>query len=454
MLDFIIDLFNCLRLSFSSKGRIRKLAGAGAGIIVLSIVFACFTTWVSMPRYADILQGLSENMAWTLSGGIALVLFFTISLAAYLIYGKMKYQEDLPKYFAFLCIVIISLAGFDMFKNFEGSTDRAQIAEVKNPFFAQGARLPYAAEIAELKAEKKAIHNEYRYRGGPLVFRPQPHTRHSKGKWNGDKARVSQIDSKIGEYEGLQAKAIEVKTSQIAGINFRNNEKQSASEKGLRTLSIAVYLIQFVLAFCWVAIMDALEGREVLPTKSHGPAPSLASHIIEKVKDATSKPKPATAEKGKREIGFKTIQPEKLEPEKVQRMGVSIREDSYKRAENDTGKIAELEREITRLKEQMKNRAKSGGFRHGQDTHTITEKSTVDLGSTAPKFSRVNQPTQYRGIDEKQYRKFLEVARDVLAEKGRYVKTEISRKTWKREDRRKVGRYLKAAFERGDLSNE
>ena len=99
--------------------------------------------------------------------------------------------------------------------------------------------------------------------------------------------------------------------------------------------------------------------------------------------------------------------------------------------------------------EKGESRGESSQGERGEYIHEKTKE--IHLNNSHPKFSQKVQPDQYKGIDEKRYKKFVKVAQAVLDEKGKYVKAEIQRRT--NYDKNTVNKYLKLAIEvRNDLT--
>lgn len=440
MFEFIIDLFKAIFKSIFGDSQQRKTAGAVAFLTLLAITFGAFTAWVSQPRYKDILFGLTDGHAWAISIAIACGMSFGITKLSYDLYRSIQTGRKLPSNFVPLLILILLVGTFDCVKNFEGSEDRARFSTEIDKY-ANGTEKPYVSEIAKLEAEKKQILRQYTWKGN-LDFRPKPYSRHTASTHRMHKDRMNQIEGSIKDYENKQTAEINEYNSLREERNRYGKKKSDKAHTGLWWMSLSVYFLQIIIGYFLVGAMDELDGErdgELSFGKSN-------RGIISALKEKFS-PSPATAEKESGQIGFKTVKPETLEPEKL---GNSAGENG--------GILREILRGIEELKsgenERGKGVANSPGFRPAKSTHVEVQKSTVDLGNSAPEFSRVNQPTEYRGIKEKEYRKFLRVAQEIRSHEGRYNRTAIARKWLKNEDRKKVGRYLKAAFERGDLKNE
>lgn len=148
----------------------------------------------------------------------------------------------------------------------------------------------------------------------------------------------------------------------------------------------------------------------------------------------------------KRKIGFKDDEEE--EPTK----GPS--------AKHSSAELVRIKRELEALRKVVgegknlppkKVNESPGNFTPNQGENLTIEKKEIHLNNTHPKFTKRVQPDEYRGINEQKYSKFLKVANQVLAEKGRYVKAEIVKKSGLTKPT--VTRYMKLAIEiRNDLS--
>lgn len=129
---------------------------------------------------------------------------------------------------------------------------------------------------------------------------------------------------------------------------------------------------------------------------------------------------------------------------------------SHKGDVESSAELNRLKRELEELKRSINSQGEKGEIRgvssQGESsTHTHEKTREIHLNNSHPKFSNRVQPDQYKGIDEKRYKKFVNVAKSVLDEKGRYVKAEIQRRT--KFDKNTVNKYLKLAIEvRNDLT--
>lgn len=391
MFDIFIDLFTAIKCSFSPQPSTRKRAGAAFALIALGVGFSAFTCWVSQPRYKDILGGLSEMHAWIFSGIIALGMLLMINFIAHEII-KFRSGGDLSKAVSWICILVVGIGIFDCVKNVQGSVDRAKEIAVQAEYKYTTAALPYSDKIADLKSRITEIQKPYWWKG-KLYFAAYPVTRHKKAKFNRDEQEVISLKEKISFWEAKQTASIDQADMLTDSGNSFAAQKQEDTQTGLMILSCACYFLMLVVALASASIIDGIEDDLEFYTTSarhRAKAPGEVGFAMKKDSDYRSGG-----------IGFKTVQKPR-----------------------------------------------------DYDTHITVEKNTVDLRGAHTKFSRVNQPTQYRGISEKQYKKFVDVAISVLSAEGRYNKTAIARKCWQTEDRRKVDRYLKVAFERNDLKNE
>ena len=377
MIDFIIDLAKCFWFSIVGNGRQRKIAGAAAFLILLSISFTAFTAWISQPRYQDILQGVSLEKSWGISIAIALGMAFMISKTAYDLYRFIWFKIELPASFKINVVLILALGTFDVIKNFEGSTDRAFIEMVVNEHKQTGAELPFAKEIQTLRNEKQAIYKRYTWKGKLHFAQTKYHPEFPQ-----DRLRMDQIENKLSSLEVNQTQTINDRDSQVISINARNAEKQGSSETGLRWLSGGVYILQFLIGFCWVALLDELDGQidgNISPTLSDEPMKEKKVKVKKKKKktelfsDDSLEPKEAKPDREK--VGFspsyKTVKPKELKPKTL---GVHIKEETYKTASENVDiitdgkgqvkldeKLDEILNRITDL-ETRKNSAKFTGI--------------------------------------------------------------------------------------------
>ena len=315
MFNIFIDFFRVLAASFSTNSRKRLIAGTAAAVLLLSVVFAAFTAWVSMPRYADILQGLSKEMAWGLSIAIAATMYFLLSIIGADVMRATRYKSKVPEYFYYVCIVALCLGAFDVVKNFEGSTDRARIDRLENEYTTGAKALPFADEIAELKAEKAAIYKRYTWKGTTYFAKSKYHPEFPK-----DRARMDAIEASLTDLQGQQRAAIASRTKEVERLNGIAANKEKSSETGLQYLSLGIYLIQLILAFCWTSLSARLSEVESInyEYESEPQALNPENPNIEPTQPAQAQRVPAGFTQS-----YKRVKPEELTPEKVQILGTN-----------------------------------------------------------------------------------------------------------------------------------
>lgn len=242
----IRPIWAILTQTFIGSPKLKKMAGAAFLCLVLSLVFAAITSWLSQPVYEGIARSSmyaqdASKAGWVAAIVIALAMFLFCSTIGYFFAEKMKKLDSLlePSFVGVIAFLALAIGAFDSYKGFStGSEARAKEAYATTQFVDELAsrEKPYAQEIADLDAKIEALQNDKVMWQGKYVTRE----RSSRQAVKLMKQREKWVEMQMEELGNMKAYHTEETTTLL--------HSQETAKGTLQGIAIVLYLLQIVLA--------------------------------------------------------------------------------------------------------------------------------------------------------------------------------------------------------------
>ena len=268
----MFDLIHSIAAGFGGKLKDSPEARKLIWLLIVALFFSCccifFIAYVSYTRYRAISGFLpgADVVAFSFTTGIALFMYYVSShVSAFAVeswlYGKSR--------LAWQGVIIFAVAGIlvgviDYRMNLDGAEDVAEqsagvVAQVDEGEIMER----YQTEIDRLEGRKKAVLQKYWWKG-KLYFEPYPVTRHPRGVWAQDTAKVNRLDRQIAAAEDLKAQALSDARNAFQLKRKRRDGRRETTHKRLKVAVQGVYFLQFLLtlvtAFILLKMDEALSG--------------------------------------------------------------------------------------------------------------------------------------------------------------------------------------------------
>lgn len=445
MLSSIIEFIKALFGVFSSDQHVKEKARIATACVLGIWALAFASIWLSEPVYRAFAVDYGSDHADRLGYLIASVVAFLILCfgGGVAVNAARGFDQDNPHPIdasfplVILCFIWLALVAGDMFIQWYGSGLRAVEKSGQIKQTAQVVANPYSGEILILKADladldfRNSWCQTHRSRHGSTY--QQAFAKSQTGDWTPsckhqeiwysnqkDKALRDQKRQLIASYQqkgdaalSLSQKALEDENDTILSI-------RSTVKRTLRVLTFVLYLIQLLLSIYLAFYLDLWESKFPLSVVSF-----WDKH-----------------RKKEEQIGFVQASAQKAEP---------FSSANINRLKAD---IEKLRKDLTTVQShnsQLSNQRSELSGESGKDAggFVYSSQREIRMDNSHPAFSSIVQPDVYRGIDEKKYKQMVKAARKVLTDQGKYNQSAISRMAG--ISRASVPKYLKIAFEKGDL---
>ena len=267
----MFDLIHSIAAGFGGRLKDSPEARKLIWLLIVALFFSCcvfFIAYVSYTRYRAISGFLpgADVVAFSFTTGIALFMYYVSShVSAFAVeswlYGKSR--------LAWQGVIIFAVAGIlvgviDYRMNLDGAEDVAEqsagvVAQVDETAIIER----YQKEIETLESRKESVLEKYWWKG-KLWFEPYPVTRHPRGVWAQDTAKVNRLDRQIAVQEDLKAQALADARSAFQLKRKRRDGRRETTHKRLKVAVQGVYFLQFLLtlvtAFILLKMDEALSG--------------------------------------------------------------------------------------------------------------------------------------------------------------------------------------------------
>ena len=412
MILLIKQIFQLVLAAFQPNRQIQQKAGFAARCLILSLVFAVLTTWLSFPAYASMVPNPNPDLVWAVAGFVAMLMFYATSTIGRHIAERSKGVEPLIglRELGFVVVIAIGVGGFDGYKGFQiGAGERARdVYQVQSFEESQaGAPLPYAEQIASIDEQIEGLKVMY------------------QGKWTvrWDKRKEhEQLLARRDQWVEKQLAEIDASRSLYEERTAHTRSMQRSATGTLQGISLILYGLQILLAIplgMFAVDWDLMDGvRDGRNSRQESQPRERKPGLLSRIFNRNQNPElePVVAEKKADPIGFK-----RGSSDHGKNPPVSDAPDTENQTGTDTGT--------------------------GSGTHTHSHDIRMD--NSHPEFTGKLQPENYRGIDTRLYKKVVKHARKVVADTGKYNRTEIASKAG--TSPKTVLKHLRVAWEIGDL---